>query len=79
MWSFATGIAQSQYLELLDFAEDGGPSPGMAKGARVEAKDLHGVYVQPTVDQSMQACHLCASRGASLNMMRVKHIRSSTA
>jgi hypothetical protein len=33
----------TQYLELLDFAEDGGPSPGMAKGARVEAKERPGI------------------------------------
>lgn len=31
-----------QYLELLNFAEDGEPSSGMAKGARIEAKELPG-------------------------------------
>lgn len=29
-----------QYLELLNFSEDGGPAAGMAKGARVNAAEL---------------------------------------
>ncbi len=29
-----------QYLELLNFSEDGGPAAGMAKGARIDAAEL---------------------------------------